>query len=177
MDRIEYILTAEDLVQFNLYYSSISPNHARQRKRHRILVPVVYMILALLLLWGSSYVAATLFTLFAAVWFALSPRWLRKRYRKYYERHIAETAGDELPRSTVLDLLPDGIFSSSHMGETKFRYDAVDRVVENNGYTYVFIGKGMALVLPHDRIAKDTIGAFVDEIMRKKKTGESAPRV
>ena len=174
MNRIEYTLTAEDLLQFNLYYSSISPNHARQRKRHRILVPVVYMILALLLLREGSHIAATLFTLFAAVWFALSPRWLRKRYCKHYERHIAETAGDVLPRSTVLELLPDGIFSSSHIGETKFRYDAVDRVVENNGYTYVFIGKGMALVLPHDRISKDTIAAFVDEIQRKKQTGEHA---
>jgi hypothetical protein len=123
----------------------------------------------LLELRNGSYLTATIFTLIAVLWFALSPRWLRKRYRKHFERHIAETAGDLLPRITVLDLLPDGIFSSSHMGETKFRYDSVDRVVEHDGYTYVFIGKGIALLLPHDRVPPDAIASFVDEIQKRKK--------
>ena len=172
MNRIEYTLTAEDLLHFNLYYSAISPTQVKQRRRARLFVSVVYIALALFTLKEGSYFVATVLMVLVAAWLLFSPRWFLWRSRKHYEKHIAETAGDRLPSSIVLDLLPDGIFSSSYIGETKFRYDVVDRVVEDDGYTYIFLGKGAAFVLPHDRVPKDTVAAFVEQIQSRKNACE-----
>jgi hypothetical protein len=172
MNRIEYTLTADDLLQFNLYYSSISENHASQRRKHRTLVSIAYIILALISFGFNEYGIAIVFILFAGAWFLFSPRLVSRQYRKHYEKHIAETAGDKLPYSVVLELQPDGIFASSYMGEAKYHYDVVDKIVENEGYTYIFIRKDMAFILPHDRIPDETIKGFVDEIQRKKQENE-----
>ena len=168
MNRIEYKLTEQDLLRFNLYHSTTSDLHQKQRRRHRVVVPAAYLILAILLCLSELFIAATLFVLFAAGWFFLSPRLMNKRYRKIYEKHIRETVGDSLRTPMTLELRPDGISSSSYLGESKYRYSVVDRIVENDGYTYVFIGKGMALVLPHDRIPKDAIASLVAEITQRK---------
>lgn len=168
MKRIEYQLTEEDLVRFNLYYSAHSELHKRQRRRHRLLVPVVYVMLAGLLCWIRAFIGASILAAFALVWFLLSPAWLRWRFRKHYEKHIRETKVETLKEPMTLELQPDGICTSSAVGESKFRYSAVDQIVENDGYTYVFIGKGMALILPHDRIARETIAALVAEISQRK---------
>jgi hypothetical protein len=99
---------------------------------------------------------------------------MRRRYQKHYEKHIRETVGQSLQKSMTLELRDDGICSSSSLGESKYRYSAVDRIVENDGYTYVFIGKGMALVLPHDRIPKDAIDSLATEINQRKQEANQA---
>ena len=63
-----------------------------------------------------------------------------------------------------MEPLPDGIASTSHLGESKYGYHAVDRIDRTELYTYVFIGKGMALILPHDRVAPDVADSFVAEL-------------
>ena len=175
MNRIEYQLTEEDLIRFNLYYSAHSELHKRQRRRHRLLVPVVYAVLAGLCCMSRSFIVASVLAAFALVWFLVSPAWLRWRFRKHYEKHIRETKGETLKEPMTLELQPDGICTSSAVGESKFRYSAVDQIVENEGYTYVFISKAMALILPHDRIAQETITALVAEISRRKQEADATP--
>jgi len=168
MHRIEYKLTEQDLLKFNLYYSANSDLHRKYRRRYRLFVPVAYAVLALLLCLLHSFVVASIFAAVGVGWFFLSPMWMRRRYRKQYEKQIRETIGDSLRDPITLELQPDGICSSSYIGESKYRYSAVDRIEENDGYTYIFIGKGMALILPHDRIPKDAGRSLVAEIARRK---------
>jgi len=175
MNRLEYTLSAEDLLQFNLYYASTSKAVARQKRIYRYVIPAIYLALALFLFIGRSHVLAWMFVLLSVLWFLFYPLRFRRRYRKHYERYVAEAFGDVLPRATTLELLPDGIFSSSHMGESTFRYEMVGRIVENEGYTYIFIGKGMALVLPHDRIPEESIKGFVKGIESRTATQDPKP--
>lgn len=168
MQRIEYQLTEDDLVQFYVYYLSISDYQRKQRNKQRIGLPVFYLAIAALFLLVKLYLAATILVLFSAGWFLFFPAWARKKHRKHYEKHVKEVAGDELSKPRVLELREDGIFSSSHLGEAKYAYSAVDRIVDHEGYTYIFIGKGMALVLPHDRIPQEDRCSFVDEVNRRR---------
>jgi len=174
MNRIEYRLTEQDLLLFNLYFAEHSEHLRKQRRRHRLLVPAAYLILAFMLLLVQAYVVAAAFILFAAGWFLFAPRLMKARYRTIYGRHLNETIGDSLRDPLTLELQPDGIATTSFLGESKYRYAAVDRIAEHDGYTYVFIGKGMALVLPHDRIPRETIAALAAEIIRKKQEANQA---
>lgn len=164
MHRIDYVMTAEDQVEFNLYYSSISPNHARQRRISQVIVPIVYVVMALVLLFIRSYAASFAFIGVAVAWFVLAPRYFGWRYRRYCERQVDEVAAETLPRAVMMELEPDGIVSASDQGNAKFTYDAVDRIEKLENYTYVFIGKGTALILPHDRVEHQAIEDFVTEL-------------
>lgn len=168
MTPLEYTLTEQDLLAFHLYYASHAGTYRRQARRQRWLVPACYLIFALIVCGTESYGLATAFALFAVAWFFLAPRWVRRRYRRHYERHIRDTAGDSLREPMTLELLPDRIATTSCLGECRYRYAAVDCIVENAGYTYIFIGKAQAIILPHDRVPKAAVDELVAEIGRKR---------
>ncbi len=168
MNRIEYMLTEDDLVKFNLYFAETSPVNRQRRFKCRVLIPILYFVLALYPILNQYYIFASLTIVTAVLWFFLSPFWFRRGYRKYYKQHVAETMGDSLKKIRVVELLPDGFLSTTSFGESKYRYDAVDKIVEHDGFTYIYIGKSMAVILPHDRIPSETIQWWVDEIERKK---------
>lgn len=174
MNLIEYKLPERDLLKFNLYCDANSELLQKLRRRHRILVPAAYVLFAALFCLSRKYVAASLFAVFGIAWFLLSPRWMSRCCRKQYEKRIRETVGQSLHKPMTLELRSDGIFASSALGESKYRFSAVDSIVDNDGYTYVFIGKGMALVLPHDRIPKDTIDSLITEINQRKQEENQA---
>lgn len=168
MQRLEYQLTEDDILQFHLYYASISDYHKKQRMKQRVRVPVIYLAIALLFLVSKWYVGAVLFAICAVGWSLLFPIWARRSYRKNCQKLIKESIGDSLSKPGVLELQEDGIFSLSYLGESKYNYSVIDRVVEHDGYTYIFIDKGTALILPYDRISQEDRRSFVDEVNRRR---------
>ena len=161
-------LQPADLVAFNEYHSAHSKLHRKQRWKYRVIVPIVYLILAAILYTSSGPMGASVLVAFALIWFLFSPLWLRRRYRKHFQKHVAETSGESLKDPMVLELVDEGIRVQSHIGQSVFKYTAVGNIARDVGRTYVYIGKGMALILPEDRIPKDQIAAFVKTIEERK---------
>jgi hypothetical protein len=168
MDRIECDLTEEDMLSFNLFFLQHSPGAARRRRRLRFGVPIFYAVLAVVLFYIGRTGAATVFLAIAVLWAALYPLWVGRYQRRYLVEQIAETMGDQLPCPTVYELREGGIFANSLLGESTFRYDVVDRVEEDGSRTYVFVGKAMGLVLPHDRVPRADIDAFVETVLQRR---------
>lgn len=168
--KLIYQLEPSDLVAFNEYHVAHSDLHKKQRRKHRIVVPIVYLVLSALLLIVDARIGSVLLAAFAIIWFLLSPRWLKRRYRKHFQKHVAETVGDSLKEPVTLELHDDGIHSASYLGQSTYKYSAVGQIVGNGIYTYVYIDKGMALVLPDDRISRDQIDTFVAEIKTRKES-------
>ena len=167
MNRIEYQLTQDDLVQFNMYYVSVSNYYRKQRLKLCLFIPAICLPFFLLFLYSHQYHVAIFFLAFGLAWFLLYPIRIKQSQRRHFLKHIEEAFGDIHRKPSVLNLQEDGIFSSSYLGESKFPYSSIDRIVEHAGYTYIFIGKGMALVLPHDRISEEDLKSFVDEVNRR----------
>jgi hypothetical protein len=166
--RLECTLNETDLLRFYLYYWEHSELGCRQRRRQCLFVPLIYLALAAFVCLYRLYVIAGIFVLFAIAWYLLWPWCLSIRIRRFYASHIKETVGDTLREPRIHRLSPEGICSLSGQGDSVYRYSAVDRIVENDGYTYVFIGKNQALILPHDRLLKEAIDTFVAEIQRRR---------
>ena len=161
-------LTPADLVAFNEYHAANSPLHKRHRLRYRLSIPIVFLSGVAFFVAVGAYLAAVPLTVFAVVWFVLSPCWLKYRNKRIYQKHIAENVGDSLREPSILELCDDGIHSTSHLGQSVYNYSAVGQIATDGGYTFVYIGKGMALVLPEDRLPRDEIDAFVTEIWARK---------
>ncbi|MBN1590365.1 MAG: YcxB family protein [Pirellulales bacterium] len=166
--KLECRLNEEDLVRFFLYASQHSEVQQRQRRRQRIFIPLLYLMLTALLGLMGAHLAAGLFAVAAVAWFLLWPSYLEWRHRRFFAAHVKENVGESLRQPRVVELAPEGIRVSSGLGEAVFRYSAVGRIVENEGYTYVFIDKAQALVLPHDRLARETIDQLVEQIEQRR---------
>lgn len=168
MMRLTFQLTQSDLVQFNEYHSAHSPLQIKARRKHRSRVPIIYLIFTAIFVVLDNLTLAAFFGVFAVLWFFISPRLMTKRYKKYFQKHIEETVGDELNEPSTVQLMDDGIHSTSHMGHSIFKYSVVEKIIENDGFTYIYIGKGMALIIPHDRVSGNEVEEFVAEIGKRK---------
>jgi len=172
--KVTFQLEQDDYVKFNEYHSIHSPLHIKARRKHRVIVPIIYLVITVLSLLNSDYVLATVFGIFAILWFLLSPAWQKRRYRKHFQKHVAETIGDALKEPSSVELMEDGIHSTSYAGHSVFKYSVVEKIVENEGFTYIYIGKGMAIIIPHDRVDESEVNELVAEIKKHKATCEPA---
>lgn len=170
--KLEYKLTEEDLVAFNIYHIAHSSLHRSEQHKARVIPS------ALLAAFGAAMYALDRATILLVIyvalgvaWYLLCPRYLASRYRRNVRKHVGEISSDLVKAPVVLEPRDDGIYGSSFTGETKYNYAAVGEIVEDGGYTFVFLGKGMAFILPHDRVPKQDIDVFVAEIERHRADG------
>lgn len=161
-------LEEKDLVAFNLHYQSQSKTVQAYRFRYRVIAPAVYVVLALAMYAHEAHIAAAILAIVAVVWYLAAPGRLRRAARRHIEKMIHESSEKYLSAPVTVELRDDGIFSTSAIGMSKFDYAAVDHVAEIDGYTFVFIGKSMGFILPHDRVPPDAIREFVADLERRR---------
>ena len=171
--KITFQLTQDDLVEFNLYHSAHSPLHIKTLRRQRVLVPIIYLVISVFGAMRVDLVFAGIFAALSILWFLLFPKWTKKRYRKHYIKHIEENFSSIDKEPVTIELKDDGIHSTSHMGHSVFKYSVVEKIVENDDVTYIYIGKGMALVLPHDRVPDNERAALREGIEKHEKTNSN----
>ncbi len=168
MNRIEYMLTEDDVVQFHLYYSATSKLEQEQRWKARIRGLVGYSGLVIVLALMKYVLLAYIAAFSGIAWFFLIPKTLQESYKKYYTRYVAEMDGDSLQQPMTIELRPDCIYATSYFGETKYWYTTVGKIVQNGPYTYIFLGRKMAFILPHNQIPVTAIQSMSAEIVQRK---------
>ena len=161
-------LTIDDFVAFNEYHVAHSPLHIKQARQHRYIPTIIYFMMAAIFCAIHAVVAATLCAFFSLGWFLTEPRRLRLRRKKLIEKHLAETIGDSLSEPSCLEVCEDGIHASGYLGQSIFKFSSVGAIAQEGVYTFVYIGKGQALVLPDDRLPADQIQTFVDGVRSRK---------
>ena len=67
-----------------------------------------------------------------------------------------------------MEVKDDGIHSTSFLGHSVFKYQAVERIVEDDAATYVYIGKGMAIIIPHDRVSERELKDLIAGIEERR---------
>jgi hypothetical protein len=174
MEPLEYQPTEEDLVRWNLYYAARSSYHRRYLLIFRLAIPCIPLAFAFLELLSRRFFPALHFVLFAVLWVFIAPGLYRYLIRMQVRRLAKEGYQNLIRKPIVLAVEEDGIYCRSHIGETLYHYAAVESVSEDNGYTYLLMGKGIALILPHDRLGKDTVDAFVAEVERRREAPQGS---
>jgi hypothetical protein len=166
--RLEYQLNENDLFQLYSYLYEQSGSH-RKLVRKAQLAAFAWPFLALLCVIRGSYALAVFFVLVAATLYALIPLHFRSRILKEYRKLARETA-DRLCRAPItVELSDEGISLSTSRGSAMVRFAAIDRIEETSDYTYVFVTKRDGYVLPHDRLSRSDIDAFIREVKRRRK--------
>lgn len=177
MEPLEYQLTEEDLVRLHMYYFSHITTQRKRRQRKRYLISGILLFLAVPMYLIGESPMAVVFVFWAVVWFLFYPPYIRWLYRNSIQRSVHETRQSLLAEPITLAVEDDGIYLSSAIADSRYRYSAIECVVEHAGYNYIFLGKAQALILPHDRLGKEAVDAFVAEVEQRREVPPGASTV
>lgn len=148
--NIKYKLNFSDFLEYQLYVSSKSELHKKNRNKSRIVVPIIYMILGILTMYIEKIELAMIFFAFAILWYLFYPLYSKRRYRKHFEKHIKENYKNRIGKEAVLcfDKNTDVIETSDFGVQTKIKDSEFDKLIELKSHYFLRLKSELSLIIP-----------------------------
>ena len=165
--KLTYQLTQNDIVEAFLFHVA---NYEKTRSRNRTshyFVTFGFLFFSAMAYDRDSVSGFVVLGVLGLLWFFFWPSYLQRAYKKGCQRRVRENFGDSSSQHMSYELKDDGIHTITPVGNSNSPYSVVNRIVVNDIYTYVYIGKTVGVILPNDRIPKEQIDAFVAELQKR----------
>jgi hypothetical protein len=179
--HLEFDLTKDDVVAFNLYHFAHSPSFRRKKWINLVWVIVGLVsvcVLAAIVVERSGGSADVLWTLLVSIplYIACYPYLLRRAQRKIVERLIAEGQNRDQFGKKQLTFTPIEITAAGELTSTTVRWKAVERIEVAEAYAYVYFSALQAIIVPRRAFSNDAEFAAWVETARKYLTDERGAR-
>lgn len=176
--KLDYTLTEEDYINFNLSFAQTSDTVRKSMLRGRIAGPIMFLILPFVLKNVSDIPFAYWMTIFAAlalIWFLFLPRLITHNTIKQVRKMLKEKGNNFLGPKT-LELRPDGIRTKGIDGETITPYSAVEDVSQYKGGVFIYTGSFSAIMINPGAFHSDQEReSFIQEIQSKSRGKKTIP--
>lgn len=150
---INFELTNADYLVHQLYISSKSKSHIKKRFRSRIIVPIVYLLLALFLVYAKKdNRIGFVFVGVGFVWFLLYPMYSKWRYERHYRKHIEEHYKNRINIPTEIVFGEDDINATDATSETRINGTEVKELIELKDHFLIKLNTEVAFILPKHAI-------------------------
>ncbi|MGG3471093.1 YcxB family protein [Neobacillus pocheonensis] len=149
--EIQYHLTEEDYLHFNLFHVKNSKTAMRALNIQRFLLPVVFIIAAYLFSkFGDLSVmeAFIVYAIVAILWIMFYPRYFYRHITKMSKRMMKEGRNEGLLGDHVMKLTDEGIVDSTSNGETKVNWSGIFEMKEDDDNIYLYNSGVSAYILP-----------------------------
>lgn len=172
---LEYDLTDEDFVAWNVFASTNLPAMVKQERILRIGASVILMALMLSMvgLEGYPFVNIAVGLVFVAVVWLVSLR-LRPVLIRGIARRFAKSGGLGITGHYRVWLEDDGLHEASPTSTSIAAWPGIKRIEENDDYLFILTGPMQSCVIPK-RMGAETVRAFGDEV-RARLTPEAGQR-
>ena len=151
LGRIEYDLTPDDYVAFNVHTTLALPETRRQITQGRlwgaVLMAVVTGVFGLVLAGGGPVAPLVFAALAAATWWVVSPWTLRRGVRRSVER-IARTSGLGVLGPASLEADEVGLRAASAGTVNTAPWASIQRVEETESHGFIYVGPLEAVIVP-----------------------------
>lgn len=153
---VTYTLTRDAYAAYNVYYLAHSPSTKRLMLMGQFVLPF-FVMAACGLFYLLSVMTAAQACVISAVTYGVFvffyPVLFRRGVKRRLDRIMADGVGREYLGEHVLELRQTGIRDACQSGYVvEVPYANVERVLENDGHLYVFIGQTTAFVIPLDAL-------------------------
>ncbi|MBS4025892.1 MAG: YcxB family protein [Clostridia bacterium] len=176
--EIKYEVIKEDVLDFNMYVLSKSSTAKRSLFLQRFAGPVIFMIFALLLnvLRDESVFIYVPFVIASLIWVLLYPRYFTRHVEKHVSKMLNEGENKAMVGKHILSVNPDEIIETTDVGETKIRWNAIQKIVVTERQVYIFFGEMMAFIIPLRSFDEDIkLQDFVGTIKEFQSKANSYP--
>ena len=149
--KIDYTLTKEDYIAYNIHHIEHSPTLKRSINIQRYGLALIFLIFPFIIagftqiplqLWLIVY--GTVFI----VWIRFYPKYFVNSTKKRILRLIEEGNNSSLfgPRSIIMT--EEGVEEISEQGESRVTWNFIDRIEETQDYIYIYTSSVNAYVVP-----------------------------
>jgi hypothetical protein len=170
--KVEYELTKEDYIAFNMHHIDHSPTIKRSLFMQRYVVALVFLVfpfifsnmsgaplLLSLMVYGAIFVA----------WIIYYPRYFMATTKKRILKMIDEGSNENLFGPRSMTLTEEGVEEVNSHGESKSSWRSIEKVDETVDHIYIYTSSINAYLVPirafEGRTQKDE---FVERLKDKK---------
>ena len=143
-----YTLDESDYLEHQLYVASKSDRVKKQRIKSWLIVTLAFLSLCFLFYTTENNFMMYYFGGFCILTLLFYPIYLRRRYKKHYEKYIEDTYKNRFnkPNKIIFDETSINCFDIS--GETKINLTIIEEIIETSRYIYLKIKTGGNLIIP-----------------------------
>ena len=149
--QINYHLTEEDYLHFNLFHIKNSNTGRKALMIQRVLSPVMFVVIAFLF----SYITETPFLfmfipmfILAILWLIFYPKYFYNTIIRQSKKMIKEGKNNGLLGEHTMMLTEDGLSDLNQKGETKVNWSGIEVFKEDNDYFYLYNSSVSSYILP-----------------------------
>ena len=149
--KINYELTEEDYLHFNLFHVKQSKTAIKSLNIQRFLTPVFFIIVAFIFSGiGDMPVVFPLiiFGLISIVWLIFYPKYFYSLVMRQSKKMLREGKNDGLLGEQQLALSEEGIVYTTSNGESRTKWSGIKKVVEDSDFFYLYNSSVSAYILP-----------------------------
>jgi len=155
--KIEYKIDESDFLMYQLFVASKSERIKRKRLRNKLVMPLIYLVLGLLLFCFSYKIWSSVFCfVIAIVWYFIYPLWEKRHYVNHYRRFIKENYQNRFGKSTILEFTDVLIKVRDPVSEGSVLITELEEINEIPTSIFIKIKTGQSFILPKQEIINIT---------------------
>lgn len=150
--KLEYPIEQEDFLIFQLYTASQSEMIQKKKRKGWIGATVLFAATSIFFVVQENYPSAIYFGICTLLFGFLYPIYFSWRYKRHYNKYIAEHYQNRFGIPVILEINEEEIFSQDKAGESRFKLSEIEQVNEIGEYFFVKISTGASLIIPKDGV-------------------------
>jgi uncharacterized membrane protein len=147
---IEYEITENDYLFFNMYHFENSKTVKNTFALIRFIFPIIFLFLSLrswINFEGLNPVSIFAFV-FACVWLIFFPKWMKKSVENRTRKIIREGNNKGLLGKKKLEINEDYIIETDQNAESKHKWNVIEKVVNTQDYIFIYASAVSAYIIP-----------------------------
>lgn len=161
--KLEFTLTKQDYIDFNLYHLEHSPSIRSAHNKSRFGGAIAYLALPFVLVNVTTipfFWWMITFSITAIAWVLLFPRTMRKFYIKQINKAFLEKNN-----SFFLELREEGVMTKGDSDEMITSYRSISQIAQNDGTLYLYNSSVSAIIVPKTAFhSEDERRIFLDTL-------------
>ncbi|NTV91325.1 MAG: YcxB family protein [Clostridiales bacterium] len=173
--KLEYELTKDDYIEFNLFYLKTSPTIAKTLKLQKVVPPIFFMAAAVGLWVSTGWSLITMLLVFGLLsigWVYYYPRYFVSVTKKRVSMIVDEGKSKFMPLKVTLEIKKGEIIQRSESGETRAYLNSLESVQESENLVLIFVNTLLAYIIPKKQFANESEKTELIDFLNRAISGE-----
>ena len=161
--KIDYQLTKQDYIDFNMNYMSNSKTVKKLFIAQRYIVPIIFLLIPFIMIKATSIPLGywvNVFLVCYVLWVIFYPKYFKWTVSKRILNMLDEGENADMLGNRSLTLTEKCIIDSSTLSESKTDWSVIEKITQTKKHIFIFISAVAAYILP--------VRVFKDENEKKK---------
>lgn len=166
--KINYRLTTDDYLKYQLYKASFSKQMLKRKNLNRIVWAVLFLAVAIFFAIDKSWTKFGIFFVLSLLWYALHPFVSRGLIKRSFRKEIKEKFSENFEKPLSVEDKADGLHLVAMQREMIVKYSSIVEIVDVGSHYFVIFDTGSVAIFPVGReVGRNIWNDFVSQLVKK----------